>query len=1532
MEEEINHFLEKNGSLFPTFNLSGRAISIANCPPQWKAPKTEEKSNNPGFLFYTQPSKLLVRDYAQGVTSCSPKISDSNFFNFEQKENDTLSSLSFQEKLDNALPLASIYQNKPPSAIFDKRVDVGKQSAGEIRNVFVQFKELSSFVEIVGPVIINCFLYDIDSKQRVSETWRFLPPKLRDQPGANDFVSKYIREAPTEINFPFASNNNKAASRIIFVVSLDRLFLKDGGSSVDKYMVKPNESTRKSAITDIKKCNQPEVLQTFGWSFKPFSEMVPYADSHTIEIDNFTATSIVSDELIAKETELGFNRSKNKVLSLRVSFQVHATATTGTTLQHFYSFAHSLQSEEFQNKLFININRTKFRFPRNIRSGRNIIVNIQIVSNNKPLPVFHGSEKYVSRVQYHEENPYFYDEAIADLPIDLPKDAEIFFSFWHASVKTGASAPIEKCGNARFPLFQNGAFVEDGKHSQYIDYGVETDTSENNRVYFETNLFSSVFSSDPQVENVLSGNLKIKAPKIKLLMQHLYSVLDALIKGIENDDPNAFESLLEILSLFDKQRNASQNHPLIFYIKYAALRGETNEFYKHCSKQWLAYIKKNEKIQVRPDITGSWFLFELIVKSLALSKTPHDLSDLTEVAQQLSGKLHEYRNKQVAVGLTLNITLVQFFKDIIEVSSREVGFKMLSNHLDKVELLAQRYDRECFRDVLSNFLTPKIFLFSLMDIDGDSKGKVTYFDKYIISRIQEAFPVEQHTNMVFQILYQVLSQYSIEQNDFIHFKLKRILHAVEKNIDTIKNYKNRANHVYIFAICHYVFYYLMRTKNGISEKWTNIASLMLHYAVHLRGEARAKVIKDAEMQDNSSEDLTKKMLVDVKEETKQLKVAGARKFCSLKQTRKTEIVSKPLEKFEITRIFDALAFCTQSVFIKPIIFFDAVYVVNNIISPYFDIELSPYIQSDVYEAIAKFIEARPLTFFCGKNTSMKHIVCKIIKSPNIYNVGLLDRMGKTEKKTKIPNGIEYTNEAEYKKLENLTFTENEDKRTKSMVARALFKSKLTDESVELLKKTMYGDYVESFYNIDKDLTPKMKEDNPDIYADLLLQKLKLLEPSPDARLEVLLQLHEHQFATQYKSEALMAQLCAAALVAEFLHHFKRIPDAFFSIDHPALKFENACPPAVKMMVPDNEIESLPKMPGFCTSKYFSEFGLIYLIQVSMDSAKAADLFELSTRIHGLLNPIAQHRHLWKVLQKHYITGQLSWLIAERMYTSSDRRLGSYYKVEFPDTGVYIYRETVLTNLWQVCAKIQKSSLYYSKGKEVVVVSEGQELDRQKYNDPDKYYVHVKFVNQYFTPDDRQKRMTVFEQNHNINQFYFDVPFSKSSQSGLEHCYLKRTIFTLPCPLPYLISRVHVPKENIEKITFEPIEYAVQNLQSQVSKIREACARVRLELQAVKPGDDTQVQSFKELQPLIQGSLLVQVNEGPEKMAEVFLTGDENVHQAELREVFRDFISANTYAVKLHGEMVMKFPVYAVLQEELELGLSKLTSKLQQYLK
>ena len=897
------------------------------------------------------------------------------------------------------------------------------------------------------------------------------------------------------------------------------------------------------------------------------------------------------------------------------------------------------------------------------------------------------------------------------------------------------------------------------------------------------------------------------------------------------------------------------------------------------------------------------------------------------VCEKLSSKLPEYRTKQVTTGLSLNITLVNFFKDVIEVGQFDTGFKMITNHIQHLDLISQRTDRECFRDIMSNLFTPKIFLFSLLSPDGTS---LTYLDVHFIPSIEEGIPIEQHTDMVFRMIFQILSQYNKQQYlEFIHSRLIQILHAIDRKISVLQSYKLKTYRVNIFCVSHYLFYYLLENKSSINEKWTDIAKLMLRSAVHFKGDDRQKLIKECANQ--GSEDLTKRMLSDVKAEARQ--ISGARKFASLKQTRTSEVISRPTERVEITRTFDTLAFCTQIVLIKPIIYYDAVYVINNIISEFFDVHISPYIESDVYDAIGKFIEVRPLTFFCGINTRMKHIIHKIIAKPNVYNIRLLDKIRSVEISSRIPCGFVYKTEKDKDRVNDCEFVEGKDYRTKSLVARALLKCKQDEHSIDLLRNTSYGPYIESVYILDCNLTPEMKASNPDIYSDLLFKKLTLLEPSPDARVEVLMQLYEHQYNSGYKSEALMSQLCAAALVSEYMWHFKKIPFEFFRTEHPAEKFISACPPANCMVLQDDKVRLLPVMPGYCTSKYFSEFGLIYLIQLSMDIAKGADLYEISTRIHGVLSPIAQHRHLWRVLQKHYITGQLSWLIAAKMYTASDRRLGSYYKVEFPDDGVYIYRETVLTNLWQVCNKIEKSSKFYAGDKTVEVVSEGTELDRKKYNDPNKYYVHVKHVNQFFTPDERQKRMTVFEKNHNIDQFYFDVPFSKDAQSGLEHCWLKRTIFTLPSPLPYLISRVHVPPENIQQNIFEPIEYAVQNIQSQVSKINEACARVSSEFQSLKPGDGLdKIQSFKELQPLIQGSLLVQVNEGPEKMAEVFLNGEEKPHQDELRKAFREFIQANTAAVKLHGKIVMKYPIYAVLQEELDLGINKLTSKLQQYLK
>ena len=64
------------------------------------------------------------------------------------------------------------------------------------------------------------------------------------------------------------------------------------------------------------------------------------------------------------------------------------------------------------------------------------------------------------------------------------------------------------------------------------------------------------------------------------------------------------------------------------------------------------------------------------------------------------------------------------------------------------------------------------------------------------------------------------------------------------------------------------------------------------------------------------------------------------------------------------------------------------------------------------------------------------------------------------------------------------------------------------------------------------------------------------------------------------------------------------------------------------------------------------------------------------------------------------------------------------------------------------------------------------------------------------------------QNHNVNRFYFGLPFFKDSKDSIENCWLKRTIITLPNPVPYLVSRIVIPPEKgIQVIEYSPIEYS-----------------------------------------------------------------------------------------------------------------------------
>lgn len=221
---------------------------------------------------------------------------------------------------------------------------------------------------------------------------------------------------------------------------------------------------------------------------------------------------------------------------------------------------------------------------------------------------------------------------------------------------------------------------------------------------------------------------------------------------------------------------------------------------------------------------------------------------------------------------------------------------------------------------------------------------------------------------------------------------------------------------------------------------------------------------------------------------------------------------------------------------------------------------------------------------------------------------------------------------------------------------------------------------------------------------------------------------------------------------------------------------------------------------------------------------------------------------------------------------------------------------------------------------------------------------MKSVEQYFTADERRTRHSVFEQNHDVRRFYFDLLSARGNKQSIEHCWLRRTILELPedAPMPFVLARVKIPPERIQTRDFSPIEYCCQSLRLQCDRIEEAAdngERIGHPVGGWSPAQALAGRNVvQRLQPLLQGSLLTSVNEGPKKMAEVFLArvaevDEELKQQRELRETFRRFLEVNVRGVTAHNDLVSRLDVRAwdVLKDELPAALERLSSALQTFL-
>jgi hypothetical protein len=194
----------------------------------------------------------------------------------------------------------------------------------------------------------------------------------------------------------------------------------------------------------------------------------------------------------------------------------------------------------------------------------------------------------------------------------------------------------------------------------------------------------------------------------------------------------------------------------------------------------------------------------------------------------------------------------------------------------------------------------------------------------------------------------------------------------------------------------------------------------------------------------------------------------------------------------------------------------------------------------------------------------------------------------------------------------------------------------------------------------------------------------------------------------------------------------------------------------------------------------------------------------------------------------------------------DRLFGYYFRVTFYGVSfgdlhmkTWVYREKGLTHLYDLSNRLLQE---YSE-----IIQQSVELIKElevKNMDSNVTVIQITFV------EPEVPKQEAFNIYHGIAKFYFHTPFTKGTalHGSLGEQWLRRTLLTVNQTMPSIVKLVMVADMQVRE--FQPARVAFKQLRDRTRVIENALA----------------VGDFRKMQ-----QLLVQVNEGPSKVAEMFLS-------------------------------------------------------------
>ncbi|CDQ58470.1 unnamed protein product [Oncorhynchus mykiss] len=482
-----------------------------------------------------------------------------------------------------------------------------------------------------------------------------------------------------------------------------------------------------------------------------------------------------------------------------------------------------------------------------------------------------------------------------------------------------------------------------------------------------------------------------------------------------------------------------------------------------------------------------------------------------------------------------------------------------------------------------------------------------------------------------------------------------------------------------------------------------------------------------------------------------------------------------------------------------------------------------------------------------------------------------------------------------------------------------------EEDLEL-RETTFPDQVQDLvFNLHMILsdTVKMKEhqEDPEMLIDLMYRIAKGYQTSPDLRLTWMQNMAGKHSERTNHAEAAQCLVHSAALVAEYLSMLedrKYLPVG-------CVTFQNVSSNVLEESAVSDDVVS-PDEEGICSGKYFTEAGLVGLLDQAASSFSLAGMYEAVNEVYKVLIPIHEANRDAKKLAT--IHGKLQEAFGKIVHQSTGwedgkRMFGTYFRVGFYgskfgdlDEQEFVYKEPAITKLAEVSHRLEGFYGERYGEDQVEVIKDSNLVDKCKL-DPNKAYVQITYVEPYFDTYEMKDRITYFDKNYNLRRFVYCTPFTLDGRAhgDLHDQFKRKTILTTSHAFPYIKTRINIIHK--EEISSMPIEVAIEDMQKKTQELAFATHQ--------DPSD------AKMLQMVLQGSVGTTVNQGPLEVAQVFLSeipSDPKLyrHHNKLRLCFKDFTKRCEDALRKNKSLIG--PDQKEYQRELERNYHRLKEALQ----